>query len=87
MYVEEDELDAAITSVPGMETYLRRRDLSSFCRAYDLKNPIIQLVLNQVQNFPKSQRHILNTFDELEVITSITYELYVQICKTLDLSI
>ncbi|KNA14205.1 hypothetical protein SOVF_109730 [Spinacia oleracea] len=62
----ENDLDAAITSVPGMEAYLRRRDLPSFCRAYDPKNPIIQLVLNQVKNFPKAQGHILNTFDELE---------------------
>ncbi|XP_021735302.1 7-deoxyloganetic acid glucosyltransferase-like isoform X1 [Chenopodium quinoa] len=63
---DEEGLDASITSVPGMETYLRRRDLPSFCHAYDPNNPVIQLVLKEAQEFPKAQGHILNTFDELE---------------------
>ncbi|CAO2814160.1 unnamed protein product [Amaranthus hypochondriacus] len=61
-----NDLDATVTSVPGMEAYLRRRDLPSFCRTYDPKTAIIQLVLNQAHNFPRAQGHILNTFDELE---------------------
>lgn len=62
----EEDLDVAVTSVPGMETYLRRRDLPSFCRGYDPNKPVIQLVLNEAQNFPRAQGHILNTFDELD---------------------
>ncbi|KAL2938840.1 7-deoxyloganetic acid glucosyltransferase [Bienertia sinuspersici] len=62
----KEDLDAAITSVPGMETYLRRCDLPSFCRAYDPNNPVIKLILNEAKNFPRAQGHIFNTFDKLE---------------------
>ncbi|KAK4382824.1 7-deoxyloganetic acid glucosyl transferase [Sesamum angolense] len=32
-YWKKEELDLMVTSVPGMEGYLRRRDLPAFCRA------------------------------------------------------
>lgn len=62
----EDDLDATVSSVPGMETYLRRRDLPSLFRAYDPNNPMVKLILKEVQNFPKAQGQIFNTFDKLE---------------------
>lgn len=49
-----------------METYLRRRDLPSFCRAFNPNSPRIQLVLKEAQTFSRAQGHILNTFDKLE---------------------
>ncbi|CAK9187026.1 unnamed protein product [Ilex paraguariensis] len=63
-----DDLDAKLTCVPGMEGFLRQRDLPSFCRASELIDSTIQLqlVLKQVQKFPKAQGLILNTFEELE---------------------
>ncbi|KAK3023198.1 hypothetical protein RJ639_043663 [Escallonia herrerae] len=40
-----DDLDAKITSVPGLDSFLRRRDLPGFCRADNLANYAIQLAL------------------------------------------
>ncbi|CAK9164453.1 unnamed protein product [Ilex paraguariensis] len=44
-----DDLDARITCVPGMEGFLRRRDLSSFCRSGDPTDPLIKLILKENQ--------------------------------------
>lgn len=60
-----DDMDVPISSVPGMESYLRRRDLPSFCRA-DLTDGSFQMVLNQTQQTPRAQALILNTFEGLE---------------------
>ncbi|KAK9684403.1 hypothetical protein RND81_10G207700 [Saponaria officinalis] len=62
----DGNLDELITSVPGMETYLRRRDLPSFCRDYDPNNPSVQLFLKEAEHYSRAQGHILNTFDDLE---------------------
>ncbi|KAF5185000.1 7-deoxyloganetic acid glucosyltransferase [Thalictrum thalictroides] len=48
-------MDKLITCVPGMETFLRRRDLPSFYRFKELNDPSIQ---------PGAT--ILNTFEDLE---------------------
>ncbi|KAL6980623.1 7-deoxyloganetic acid glucosyltransferase [Sarracenia purpurea var. burkii] len=61
-----NDLDVPIRSVPGMEAFLRRRDLPSFYRAGDLNIPIIQLVLREGQQVPRSRGLILNTFEELD---------------------
>ncbi|KAL9229895.1 hypothetical protein vseg_005312 [Gypsophila vaccaria] len=61
-----ENLDELITSVPCMETYLRRRDVPSFCRDYDPNSPIIQLILKEAEHYSRAQGHILNTFDNLE---------------------
>ncbi|KAH9626343.1 hypothetical protein KSS87_023501 [Heliosperma pusillum] len=61
-----DDIDALVRSVPGMETYLRRRDLPSFCRDYDPNDQVIQLMLKEAQYYSRAQGHILNTFDDLE---------------------
>ncbi|XP_074273222.1 7-deoxyloganetic acid glucosyltransferase-like [Silene latifolia] len=61
-----DDMDAPVTSVPGMETYLRRRDLPTFCRDYDPNKPVAQLILKEAQHYSSAQGHILNTFDDLE---------------------
>ncbi|CAK9164452.1 unnamed protein product [Ilex paraguariensis] len=61
-----DNLDAKITCVPGMEGFLRRRDLPSFCRSSDVTDPIIKLVLKEDQELPKAQGVIIHTFEELE---------------------
>ncbi|CAK9135686.1 unnamed protein product [Ilex paraguariensis] len=61
-----DDLDARITCVPGMEGFLRRRDLSSFCRSCDPTDPLIKLILKENQELQKAQGVIINTFEELE---------------------
>ncbi|KAL1806180.1 hypothetical protein ACET3Z_029248 [Daucus carota] len=61
-----DDLDTPIKSVPGMEKFLRRRDLPSFCRSNTLSNPSIQLFKNESQENARTQGLILNAFDDLE---------------------
>jgi len=65
-FVTGDDLDAQITSVPGMEGYLRCRDLPSFFRAYDPNHQITQRIWRQALCYPRAQGHILNTFEDLE---------------------
>lgn len=59
-------MDRLITKVPGMETFLRCRDLPSFCRVSDLTDPILLLVMNETRKSPRAQALILNTFEDLE---------------------
>ncbi|KAK2999815.1 hypothetical protein RJ639_023549 [Escallonia herrerae] len=61
-----DDLDTPITSVPGMEGFLRRRDLPTFCRSGDLNDPSIQLFKTEIQELPRAHGLILNTMEHLE---------------------
>ncbi|KAK3031049.1 hypothetical protein RJ639_035080 [Escallonia herrerae] len=61
-----DDLDTPIKSIRGMENFLRRRDLPSFCRTGDLSHPSIQLYKTESQENPRAHGLILNTFDDLE---------------------
>ncbi|KAA8539655.1 hypothetical protein F0562_026347 [Nyssa sinensis] len=60
------DLDTLITSVPGMEDFLRRRDLPSFCRSGDLTDPNIQLYMTERRDTTRASGLILNTFEDLE---------------------
>ncbi|KAK2999818.1 hypothetical protein RJ639_023552 [Escallonia herrerae] len=61
-----DDMDALVANVRGMEGFLRRRDLPSFCRIADLGGHDFQMVLNETQQTPRAQGLILNTFEDLE---------------------
>ncbi|CAL5343596.1 unnamed protein product [Camellia sinensis] len=63
---QENELDVLITSVPGMEGVLRRRDLPSFCRSGDPDDPSIRLFMTERHQVPRADGLILNTFEDLE---------------------
>ncbi|VFQ72852.1 unnamed protein product [Cuscuta campestris] len=60
------DLDSPIRSAPGFDSILRRRDMPSFCRAGDVNDPTIQLVLKEDQHLPKARGLIFNTFDRLD---------------------
>ncbi|XVF83824.1 hypothetical protein PTKIN_Ptkin16aG0524200 [Pterospermum kingtungense] len=60
------EMDRLITTVPGMETFLRCRDLPSFCRAIDMADSVLQLVVKQTRKSLQAHSLILNTFEDLE---------------------
>ncbi|KAH7548179.1 hypothetical protein ACOSP7_032463 [Xanthoceras sorbifolium] len=62
----KEDMDRLIKSVPGMETFLRCRDLPSFCRADDPLDRNIQLLMSETRSSPRAQGLILNTFDDLE---------------------
>ncbi|XP_019151551.1 PREDICTED: 7-deoxyloganetic acid glucosyltransferase-like [Ipomoea nil] len=61
-----NDLDSPIKSAPGFGGILRRRDMPSLCRADDINDPIIQLVLKEDQHLPQAQGLIFNTFLGLE---------------------
>lgn len=61
-----DDLDVMVRSVSGMERYLRRRDLPSFCRSSDIANPNIQMYKTESTENPRAFGLILNTFEDLE---------------------
>ncbi|XP_074264519.1 7-deoxyloganetic acid glucosyltransferase-like [Silene latifolia] len=60
------DLDEAVTNIPGSEAAIRRRDLPGICRAQDMDEPYVQLILRECRELPIAQGHILNTYDKLE---------------------
>ncbi|KAI3721155.1 hypothetical protein L2E82_32160 [Cichorium intybus] len=60
-----NDLDAPIKGIPGMEDFLRRRDLPMFCR-FDMADPKVKLYLDEGTENPRAHGLILNTFDDLE---------------------
>ncbi|XP_077216052.1 7-deoxyloganetic acid glucosyltransferase-like [Tasmannia lanceolata] len=60
------DMDGAIRLVPGMETFLRRRDLSNFLRAKEHTDRAIQLIMTEALNTCRASSLILNTFEDLE---------------------
>uniref|UniRef100_A0A5B7A208 Putative 7-deoxyloganetic acid UDP-glucosyltransferase-like protein n=1 Tax=Davidia involucrata TaxID=16924 RepID=A0A5B7A208_DAVIN len=61
-----EDLDVSIESVPGMEGFLRRRDLPSFCRVGDLADTTIQMIITETRQTTRAQALILNTSEDLE---------------------
>lgn len=61
-----DDLDTLIKSVPGTETFLRRRDLPAFCRSGDLQDQNVQFYKTERQENSRANGLILNSFEELE---------------------
>ncbi|KAI3875261.1 hypothetical protein MKX03_011145 [Papaver bracteatum] len=63
---KDEDMDRLIKNVPGMESFLRCRDLPSFCRAKDVKEPKLEFVITETSYSVKATAHILNTFEEIE---------------------
>ncbi|PPS19496.1 hypothetical protein GOBAR_AA01091 [Gossypium barbadense] len=61
-----EDMDRLITTVPGMETYLRCRDLPSFCRKPDIEDSTVQLIVKQTRKSTQADALIFNTTDELD---------------------
>uniref|UniRef100_A0AAT9US15 Glycosyltransferase n=1 Tax=Mitragyna speciosa TaxID=170351 RepID=A0AAT9US15_9GENT len=59
-------MDLFVKSVPGMEGFLRRRDLPGFCRVHDINEPKLQILKSETRQTPRAQAAILNTFEDLE---------------------
>ncbi|XVF82968.1 hypothetical protein PTKIN_Ptkin16aG0094900 [Pterospermum kingtungense] len=64
--IRDGEKDRLTTSVPGMNTFLRCRDLPSYCRVTDMTDSVLQLVVKQTRKSPQAHSLILNTFEDLE---------------------
>uniref|UniRef100_A0A1D1Z3V9 Glycosyltransferase n=1 Tax=Anthurium amnicola TaxID=1678845 RepID=A0A1D1Z3V9_9ARAE len=67
------DLDELIACVPGMESFLRRRDMPSFCRVKDVADRAMQFVNGATQSTTRFRGLILNTteFAEASVLTHI----------------
>ncbi|CAI0555141.1 unnamed protein product [Linum tenue] len=59
------DMDQPITSIPGLEGILRRRDLPSICR-HGTPPPILNFFLRETESMRRASGLILNTFDGLE---------------------
>ncbi|KAK8671834.1 hypothetical protein V6N13_038419 [Hibiscus sabdariffa] len=61
-----EDMDRLITTVPGMETHFRCRDLPSYCRAPDMEDSFIKLIVKQTRKSAEADALILNTAEELD---------------------
>lgn len=59
-------MDQLVTSIPGMERSIRKRDLPSLLRVSSLDDEGLQLVMKETQQTPRAHALILNTFEDLE---------------------
>lgn len=59
-------MDRLTRNVPGMESFLRCRDLPSFCRVSDTNNSNLQLVVRETYQSPRAHAIMFNTFEDLE---------------------
>ncbi|KAM7270761.1 hypothetical protein ACFE04_029975 [Oxalis oulophora] len=62
----DQDMDSLIKTVPGMETFLRYRDLPSFCHTRDLSDKNFQLLNVETRRSQQTDGLIFNTFDDLE---------------------
>ncbi|KAK3031050.1 hypothetical protein RJ639_035081 [Escallonia herrerae] len=65
-YRKSEEMDLPVTSVPGMEDILRRRDLPGFFRVSSIDDPNFQTISTETRRSAKARALILNTFEDLE---------------------
>ncbi|KAL5700519.1 7-deoxyloganetic acid glucosyltransferase [Ranunculus cassubicifolius] len=63
---DDADLDKLVTSIPGMETFLRKRDFPSFYRAKDLSDQFLQVATTATMSSTRASATIHNTFDDLE---------------------
>ncbi|EOY17942.1 UDP-glucosyltransferase family 1 protein [Theobroma cacao] len=61
-----EDMDRPITAVPGMEKFLRCRDLPSFCRASNMSDSTLLRYGTVTRKSFTASGVILNTFEELE---------------------
>ncbi|XP_058181839.1 7-deoxyloganetic acid glucosyl transferase-like [Rhododendron vialii] len=59
-------MDLLVKSVPGMEGFLRRRDLPGFCRVDEVSDPLFQVINTETGQTTRAEALILNTFETLE---------------------
>ncbi|XP_074321006.1 7-deoxyloganetic acid glucosyltransferase-like isoform X2 [Silene latifolia] len=65
---KEEDMDKLVENVPGLDTFLRNRDLPSFCRTKDRATclGLQQAFADEVQRTSEAYGLILNTFEDLE---------------------
>ncbi|XP_075486120.1 7-deoxyloganetic acid glucosyl transferase-like [Primulina tabacum] len=66
MPFQEYGMDELVKSIPGMEGFLRCRDLPSFCRGGDTNGSILSNIITLTRQTVRAKAVIMNTFDDLE---------------------
>ncbi|KAJ0047249.1 hypothetical protein Pint_06409 [Pistacia integerrima] len=61
-----EDMDRLLTTVPGMEDFLRGRDLPSFCRVNNISYGFLQFVTNVTEKSSEVDGLLLNTFEDLD---------------------
>ncbi|KAJ0101016.1 hypothetical protein Patl1_06505 [Pistacia atlantica] len=61
-----EDMDRLITTVPGMEAFLRGRDLPGICKDNDINDRIFQFILDATLKSSEVDVLLLNTFEDLE---------------------
>ncbi|KAL5567649.1 hypothetical protein UlMin_024224 [Ulmus minor] len=62
----KEDMDRLIKGLPGMEGFLRCRDLPSFCQVSDTSDSHLQQLVQMTQHSARAKGIILNTFEDLE---------------------
>ncbi|RVW60753.1 7-deoxyloganetic acid glucosyltransferase [Vitis vinifera] len=81
-----DDMDRLVVSVPGMEGFLRRRDLPSSGRVNDVAYPGLQHLMKIFRQAQRAHALVINTFDDLEGRFSLKYAITIREPTPLDLS-
>ncbi|KAH6777619.1 hypothetical protein C2S51_008931 [Perilla frutescens var. frutescens] len=61
-----NSMDGLVKSIPGMEEFIRRRDLPSFYRVDDVNDPMIKNLADVTRQIARAQAAIFNTCEDLE---------------------
>ncbi|XP_057789007.1 7-deoxyloganetic acid glucosyl transferase-like [Salvia miltiorrhiza] len=64
--IKDKSMDGLVKGIPGMEGFLRRRDLPGFFRTDDVNDPLLQSLAAATRQIVRAQAVIFNTFDDLE---------------------
>lgn len=62
----DKDMDKPVTSIPGMENVLRRRDLPSITRVDKVDHPVFKFFINETLAMTRASGLIINTFEKLE---------------------
>ncbi|XP_078427870.1 7-deoxyloganetic acid glucosyltransferase-like [Wolffia australiana] len=65
-FPEECDMDELVRSVPGMETFLRRRDLPTICRVRDANDAHLQALSSSTQRTTRARGLIFNSIEQLD---------------------
>ncbi|KAM1048868.1 hypothetical protein ACFX2C_028032 [Malus domestica] len=63
---KDDDMNVEIMGVPGMEGYLRRRDLPGFCKVKQADHPALQYISNEYKTLKRASALILDSVYELD---------------------
>ncbi|XP_047967092.1 7-deoxyloganetic acid glucosyl transferase-like [Salvia hispanica] len=64
--IKGKSMDGLVKGIPGMDGFLRRRDLPTFFRTNDVNDRLLQSLAASTRQIVRAQAVIFNTFEDLE---------------------